>query len=117
MLAGSLWWVLMGHINTLDMGFAFFLQASLAGFLIAQTAGKKSLRERNAMLFAWAAAALAVLSNVLAGLVLPGMVLVAYCLLMRCPRTELRRPSATYCQYHHQEHLQFPRSEEKKHLR
>lgn len=82
-LAGSLWWVLMGHINTLDMGFAFFLQASLAGFLIAQTAGKKSLRERNAMLFAWAAAALAVLSKGLAGLVLPGMVLVAYCLLQR----------------------------------
>ena len=82
-LAGSLWWVLMGHLNTLDMGFAFFLQASLAGFLWGQTSQQGSISERNAMLAAWAAAALAVLSKGLAGLILPGMVLVAYCLVQR----------------------------------
>lgn len=82
-LASSLWWVLMGHLNTLDMGFAFFLQAALAGFLLGQTAARGSAAERNAMLAAWAAAALAVLSKGLAGLVLPGLVLVAYCAVQR----------------------------------
>ncbi|MSQ53135.1 MAG: glycosyltransferase family 39 protein [Betaproteobacteria bacterium] len=82
-LAGSLWWVLMGHLNTLDMGFAFFLQAALAGFLLGQSSQQGSVRERNAMLTAWAAAALAVLSKGLAGVVLPGMVLLAYCLMQR----------------------------------
>ena len=87
LLGSSLWWVLMGHLNTLDMGFAFFLQASLAGFLLAQTATSASMTERNAMLLSWGAAALAVLSKGLAGLVLPGMVLVVYCLVQREWRT------------------------------
>ncbi len=83
MLGSSLWWVLMGHLNTLDMGFAFFLQLALSGFLLAQTAPRASSMQRNAMLVAWGAAALAVLSKGLAGLVLPGLVLVAYCLVQR----------------------------------
>ena len=82
-LGSSLWWVLMGHLNTLDMGFAFFLQASLTGFLLAQAAASGSGTERAAMLAAWGAAALAVLSKGLAGLVLPGMVLLVYCLVQR----------------------------------
>ena len=82
-LGSSLWWVLLGHLNTLDMSFAFFLQASLSGFLLAQTAPRNSTMERNGMLAAWGAAALAVLSKGLAGLVLPGMVLVVYCLAQR----------------------------------
>ena len=82
-LASSLWWVLMGHLNTLDMGFAFFLQCSLCGFLVAQTASPGSRVERRAMLVAWACAGLSVLSKGLAGVVLPGMVLVAYCLVQR----------------------------------
>jgi 4-amino-4-deoxy-L-arabinose transferase-like glycosyltransferase len=82
-LASSLWWVLMGHLNTLDMGFAFFLQASLTGFLLACSAPTSSREERNWMLLAWAAAAFAVLSKGLAGLVLPGLVLFVYCLIQR----------------------------------
>ncbi|MFM9967107.1 MAG: glycosyltransferase family 39 protein [Burkholderiales bacterium] len=82
-LGSSLWWVLMGHLNTLDMAFAFFLQLSLSGFLLACSAPVASHKEKNWMLVAWAAAALAVLSKGLAGLVIPGLVLFIYCLVQR----------------------------------
>ncbi len=81
-LGGSLYYVLAGHFNSLDMGMSFFMSLTLSGFLLAQTTSDPR-STRNWMLVAWAAAALAVLSKGLIGLVLPGAVLVAYSLLSR----------------------------------
>lgn len=81
-LGSSFLWVFIGHINTLDMGLSFFMLATLAGFLVAQTSTEKRT-ERNAMLIAWAAMALAVLSKGLIGIILPGAILVIYTLVQR----------------------------------
>ena len=82
-IAGSsLSFFLMGHINALDMGFTAMLTGALACLIGANTTGS-SQAQRRWMLLCWAAMALAVLSKGLAGLVLPGMVLVVYCLLAR----------------------------------
>jgi 4-amino-4-deoxy-L-arabinose transferase-like glycosyltransferase len=69
----------MGHINTLDMGFTFFMAATLAGFLLGQT----EAAGRRWMLLAWAALALAVLSKGIVAIVLTGGTLVLYSLLTR----------------------------------
>lgn len=76
-LAGSLLWLGMGHFNSLDMGLAFFLEAAVVGFLLAQRG------DRRWMLLAWAALALAVLSKGIVALVLTGGTLVLYSLLTR----------------------------------
>ena len=81
-LGSSFLWVFIGHINTLDMGLSFFMMITLAGFLIAQTSNA-ARTTRTAMLSAWAAMALAVLSKGLIGIVLPGAVLVVYSLVQR----------------------------------
>ena len=81
-LGSSFLWVFIGHINTLDMGLSFFMMVTLTGFLIAQTS-TSARTTRNAMLVAWAAMALAVLSKGLIGIVLPGAVLVMYSLIQR----------------------------------
>lgn len=82
-LGSSFFWVGMGHFNSLDMGLSFFLQLALFGFLIAQHAPPGQQSQRNWMLLAWAAAALAVLSKGLIALVLPGASLVLYSVLTR----------------------------------
>lgn len=82
-LASSLLYVLIGHINTLDMGVTFFMGLSLSGFLLAQHAGASTKENRAWMLVAWAALAFSVLSKGLIGLVLPGAVLVLYTLIQR----------------------------------
>jgi 4-amino-4-deoxy-L-arabinose transferase-like glycosyltransferase len=82
-LASSLLYVLIGHVNTLDMGVSFFLCASVCAFLLAQRDAADARARRRWMLAAWAAAALAVLSKGLIGLALPGIVLVLYILLER----------------------------------
>ena len=80
-LGSSLLWVLIAHINTLDMGVSFFLSAAVCAFLLAQhDAADGRFRW---MLAAWAALALAVLSKGLIGLVLPGAALVLYILIER----------------------------------
>ncbi len=76
LLGSSMLYVLMAHINTLDMGVTFFLTLGIVGLLIAQQVIKAS---RNWMLLAWAALALAVLSKGLMGLILPGAALFIYC--------------------------------------
>jgi len=74
-LSSSLMYFLMGHVDTLDMGLTAFMTATLAGLL----AGLFGVREHpKAMLLAWAAAALAVLSKGLIGIVLPGAIVVIY---------------------------------------
>lgn len=82
-LATNLYYVALGHINTLDMGLTFFLTLSLAAFLLAQKESPGSTPERNWMLIAWSAAAGAVLSKGLIGVVIPSATLVIYSLLNR----------------------------------
>ncbi len=79
-LAGSILWVMIGHINTLDMAVSFFLSAAIFGFVLAQRDDAGARENRNAMRLAWAALALAVLSKGLIGLVLPAATLVLYTL-------------------------------------
>ena len=82
LLSSSLLYVLMGHINTLDMGVTFFLTLGIIGLLLGQAQADKTKR-RNWMLVAWAGLALAVLSKGLMGLVLPGAALFIYCVVQR----------------------------------
>jgi 4-amino-4-deoxy-L-arabinose transferase-like glycosyltransferase len=82
-LASSLLYALIGHINTLDMGVTFFMFLGLAGFLLAHREGADARENRLWMHVVWAALALSVLSKGLIGLVLPGAVLVTYTLIQR----------------------------------
>lgn len=78
-LASSVLYVLIGHINTLDMGVTFFMNAALVSFLLAQqTAG-----HRFWIHVAWTALGLAVLSKGLIGIALPGAVFAIYSLIQR----------------------------------
>ena len=70
-LAGSPLYVLLGQVNTLDMGVSVFLAAALVAFLLGR------------MLWFWAACAAAVLSKGLIGIVLPGAALFFFLLLKR----------------------------------
>jgi 4-amino-4-deoxy-L-arabinose transferase-like glycosyltransferase len=82
-LASSLFWAAMGHINTLDMGLAGMMTLSVCGLLLAQRTDANRTEQRNWMLLCWAGMALAVLSKGLIGIVLPGAVLVLYTLFSR----------------------------------
>ena len=79
-LGTSLSFYMMGHVNALDMGFTGMLTGALATVIGARTSRQHASRW---MLACWAFLALAVLSKGLAGLVLPGGVLVIYTLLSR----------------------------------
>lgn len=82
LLSSSLLYVLMAHINTLDMGVTFFITLGILGLLLGQAQADVKKR-RNWMLVAWAGLALAVLSKGLMGLVLPGAALFIYCVVQR----------------------------------
>lgn len=82
-LGSSLLYVLIGHINTLDMGVTFFMGAGLMAFLLAQRPSAGPRENRLWMYLTWASLALAVLSKGLIGIVLPGAILVLYTLLQR----------------------------------
>ncbi len=82
-LASSLFWAALGHVNTLDMGLAGMMTLSLCALLLAQREDANASQRRNWMLACWAGMALAVLSKGLIGIVLPGAVLVLYTLLSR----------------------------------
>ncbi len=82
-LASSLLWIVSGHVNTTDMGVAFFLHAAVCAFLLAQRAGASWQSQRRWMLACWASMAFAVLSKGLIGIVLPGLALAAYVALTR----------------------------------
>ena len=83
LLAGSLMYIVMAHLNTLDMGLAFFFELTLCSFLLAQHAPLRSTAERNWMWLAWAAAALAFLSKGLIALILPSLTLLVYSVVTR----------------------------------
>ena len=82
-LGSSLLYVLIGHINTLDMGVSFLLSAAVCAFCLAQSGVTDARKRRYWMFAAWAAVALAVLSKGLIGLVLPGAALALYVLVER----------------------------------
>lgn len=83
MLASSLMYVVVSHLNTLDMGLAVFMFLALCGFVLAQR-DEASKRENAVwMHVAWAAMAGAVLTKGLIGVVIPGATLVIYTLLQR----------------------------------
>lgn len=82
-LGSGLAYVLVSHINTLDMGLTFFMTLGLCSLLQAQHPATTARRSRVWMHIAWAALAGAVLSKGLIGVVLPGAVVVAYKLLNR----------------------------------
>ncbi|MDO9371295.1 MAG: glycosyltransferase family 39 protein [Gammaproteobacteria bacterium] len=82
-LGSGLAYVLVSHINTLDMGLTFFMTLGLCGLLQAQHPAATARGSRVWMHIAWAALAGAVLSKGLIGVVLPGAVVVAYKLLNR----------------------------------
>ncbi|MBU0688531.1 MAG: glycosyltransferase family 39 protein [Gammaproteobacteria bacterium] len=76
-LGSSTLYVLMAHVNTLDMGVTFFITLGIFSLLLAQHEQAIPYR-RNWMILAWAAMALAVLSKGLMGLILPGAALFLY---------------------------------------
>ena len=82
LLGSSLLYVLIGHINTLDMGVTFFVTLGIFSLLLGQSETDEKKR-RNWMLLAWAGMALAVLSKGLMGLILPGTAVLIYCALQR----------------------------------
>lgn len=82
-LAGNLFWVVISHINTLDMGVSFFMSLALMSLAMAQL-DDASPRERwRWMHAAWAAAAFALLSKGLIGIVLPAGAVALYVLIQR----------------------------------
>ncbi len=81
--ASSLLYALIGHVNTLDMGVSFFLVTGLFCLMLAQLEPEGSATERNWMLVAWGALALAVLSKGLIGAALPFATLVIYTIMSR----------------------------------
>ncbi|MCX7194248.1 MAG: glycosyltransferase family 39 protein [Proteobacteria bacterium] len=82
LLSSSMLYVLMSHINTLDMGVTFFITLGIFGLLLGQTE-TDPVQRRNWMLLAWAGLGLAVLSKGLMGIILPGTAVFIYCLVQR----------------------------------
>ena len=82
-LGSGLFTVLIGHINTLDMGLSFFLQLALTGMIFANHEDTLNRNRRKWMLLVWAALALAMLTKGLLCLVVCGASLVLYSLLAR----------------------------------
>jgi 4-amino-4-deoxy-L-arabinose transferase-like glycosyltransferase len=81
--ASSILFVLLGHQLTLDMGLSFWLLASLAYFVFAQTELVKYGAARAWMLGCWASMALAVLTKGLIGVLIPAATLAIYVLWQR----------------------------------
>ncbi len=81
--ASSLYLVLMAHFNTLDMGVTFWMTLNLCSFLVAQSQPSTIPRRRAYMYMSWVAAALAVMSKGLIGVVFPGCVLLLYVFIRR----------------------------------
>jgi len=82
-LGSNLYYFLLGHINTLDMGLAFFCCAGLCALLLAQRPDTATGSRRRWMALAWLAVAGGVLSKGLIALVLPGLATAVYMLVQR----------------------------------
>ncbi len=81
--ASSALYVFLGHGLSLDMALAFFMSASVFAIALAQRDAVQAPERRHWMLFAWAAAALAVLSKGLVGALLPAVALALYVVVER----------------------------------
>lgn len=77
-LASSLLWNLIGHINTLDMGVSAFLATAVFALCLAQRDDATPAESRRWQYGAWVLLALAILSKGLIGLVLPAATVVLY---------------------------------------
>jgi 4-amino-4-deoxy-L-arabinose transferase-like glycosyltransferase len=83
-LVGCPYYMVLAEVVTLDMGLTFWTTLSVCGFLLSQRSEPTlpSKRERLGwLLIGWAAAAGAVLSKGLIGLVFPAAILFLYCLI------------------------------------
>jgi 4-amino-4-deoxy-L-arabinose transferase-like glycosyltransferase len=76
-------YVALGHMLTLDMALCLFMSASVFAVALAQRDQSGEAERRRWMLLAWAAAALAVLSKGLIGIVLPAGAVALYVLVER----------------------------------
>lgn len=83
LLGGSLLYVLMAHINTLDMGVTFFITLGIVGLLLGQQTESDAATRRKWMWLAWVALGLAILSKGFMGIVLPGAALFLYTVVQR----------------------------------
>src|SRR3977135_3525782 len=81
--ASSAIYASIGHLLTLDMGLCVFMSGSVFAFAVAQRDPADEAERRRWMLIAWAAAALAVLSKGLVGIVLPTGAVALYVLIER----------------------------------
>jgi len=84
-LLSSPYFLALGGIVTLDMGLTCWLTVAACAFLLAQASGDARERRRW-MLGAWAAAALAVLSKGLVGLLFPAAAIALHALTQRDAR-------------------------------
>lgn len=82
-LGSATLYVLVGHLNTLDMGVSFFLSATVFAIALAQRDTASDRERRRWMLVAWAACAAATLSKGLIGIVLPAGAVLLYALVQR----------------------------------
>ena len=82
-LASSLMYVVLGHLNTLDMGLNLFLFTALIAFLRAQRDQATPRENALWMYAAWAAAGGAVLSKGIVGVLIPVATLLLYSLIQR----------------------------------
>ena len=73
----------IAHINILDIGVSFFMNAAMACFLLAQQGRPDRPAERHWMWLCWLALACGFLQKGLMALALPALTLLAYCLAYR----------------------------------
>ncbi|MGH8398902.1 MAG: phospholipid carrier-dependent glycosyltransferase [Gammaproteobacteria bacterium] len=85
LLGSGMFYIIMGHFNTLDMGVSFFMCLSIFAFLFAMQAAddEDTGKRRGWMYVAWAAAALGMLSKGLEAAVLPALGFIIYTLITR----------------------------------
>ena len=82
-LLSSVYYLIFANVLTLDMGFSFFLNLVLVGYLMAHCDALQPHARTVWMLVAWGAMGLAVLSKGFAGAALPPLALVTYTALQR----------------------------------
>ncbi len=84
LLGAMIYYFIIAHINTLDMGLAAFMTLTMIGLIRGfGIDGQSKAAARGWMISAWAGAALAFLSKGLIGIVLPGAIFVLYLLVSR----------------------------------
>jgi 4-amino-4-deoxy-L-arabinose transferase-like glycosyltransferase len=82
-LASCPLYFVVGHLNTLDIGLAFFLNAALACFIIGLRTPVDSTAQRHWMWLCWCLLGLGFLQKGLVALALPGLALGIYSLVYR----------------------------------